>query len=62
MIYYALMVFYLTDWKPTPAVLIPVGEDKAKCTQVIKYRVSQQAALGAFKGHSSECVLLPAPK
>lgn len=62
MIYYAPIVFYLSDWKPAELIAIPVGSDLAKCTQVLKHRVSQQAALGGIKGHSSECKLLPAPK
>lgn len=62
MIYYALIVFYLSDWTPAELVSIPVGGDLAKCNQVMKHRLSQQAALGGIKGHSSECALLPAPK
>lgn len=44
LIYYALIVFYLSDWKPTEVVSIPVGGDLAKCTQVLRHRVSHQAA------------------
>lgn len=62
MIYYALIVFYLSDWKQQELVSIPVGPDPVKCTQVIKHRVSQQATLGNLKGHLSECKLLPSPK
>jgi len=62
MIYYALIVFYLSDWKPAELISIPVGGDLVKCTQVLKNRVSYQAALGGIKGHSSECALLPEPK
>ena len=62
LIYYVLIVFYLSpDWKQDEVVSIPVGGDLAKCTQVLQHRVSQRATLGGIKGHTSECALLPAP-